>query len=46
MIDIDKITYPHIKHLYNVEPNLEAFFRKAVVYSEENRWKQCGVLSR
>jgi ATP-dependent RNA circularization protein (DNA/RNA ligase family) len=25
MIDIDKIKYPHISHMYNVEPNIEAF---------------------
>ena len=35
MIDINKIKYPHINHLYNVEPNLEAFLGRQLYFQKK-----------
>lgn len=35
MININDIRYPHINHMYNVEPNIEAFLGRTLYFQEK-----------
>jgi hypothetical protein len=35
IININNVKYPHIKHLYNVEPNIEAFLGRKLFVQQK-----------